>query len=133
VFVSIGYEGRDIDSLVADLRAQSVTVVADVRQNAVSRKPGFSKRRLREHLASAGIDYVHLAALGNPRDNRVAFRARDPAARERYRELLRRPEAQAALDDITRLAQVGVVALLCYEADADTCHRSLVIDVLGVS
>src|SRR5262245_61506097 len=128
MFVSTGYEGRDIDALVADLRAQGVTVVADVRQNAISRKPGFSKRSLREHLERAGIDYVHLPALGNPRENRAAFHAGEPAARERYREGLGSPEAKAALDDLARRAQDRVVALLCYEADPAVCHRSLVLE-----
>ena len=130
MLVSAGYEGRDVDSLIADLRALGVTVVADVRLNAVSRKLGFSKRSLRHHLEAAGIQYVHLPELGNPRDNRAAFRAGECGARDRYRDLLRRPEAKAALDEITRIAQSGVVALLCYEADPEVCHRSLVIEAL---
>jgi uncharacterized protein (DUF488 family) len=132
-FVSAGYEGRDVDALVAELRAFGVTVVADVRLNAVSRKPGFSKRALRDHLERAGIAYLHLPALGNPRDNRDALRAGNAAAHDRFRDLLRRPDARAALDELARLGQDRVVALLCYEADAGTCHRSVVLDALGVS
>ena len=42
---TIGYEGTDIDRIVATLQAVGVKVLADVRAVAVSRKKGFSKRR----------------------------------------------------------------------------------------
>jgi uncharacterized protein (DUF488 family) len=44
--VSIGYEGRAIEELVADLAVRHVSLVADVRLNAISRKSRFSKRAL---------------------------------------------------------------------------------------
>jgi hypothetical protein len=34
----------------------------------------MSKRKLAAALADAGIDYMHLPALGNPKDNRQPFR-----------------------------------------------------------
>ena len=80
--VTIGYEGRQLDEFVAELSNRRVEIVFDVRENAISRKLGFSKRRLGEALAVAGIDYRHQPALGNPRSNRAAFRAGEPAARE---------------------------------------------------
>lgn len=54
--LSVGYQRRRADDLVGLLAGQSATVLADVRLNAVSRVPGFSKNRLREALAEAGID-----------------------------------------------------------------------------
>jgi uncharacterized protein (DUF488 family) len=129
--VSIGYEGREADELVAELAARGVGTVVDVRLNPVSRKRGFSKRQLAARLESAGIDYVHLPALGNPRDNRAAFRAGDPDARARFRRRLEEAEAVAALDELARLADAGVVAVLCLEADHDECHRSAVVDALA--
>ena len=80
--VTIGYEGRQLDEFIAELVGRRVEVVFDVRENAISRKPGFSKRRLGEALAVAGIEYRHLSSLGNPRSNRDAFRAGEPAARD---------------------------------------------------
>src|SRR2546423_7105871 len=57
-------------------------------------------------LADAGIGYVHLPALGNPQDNRAAFRRGSPAARERYRqEVLASPGGQRALVTIADLAE----------------------------
>ena len=43
----------------------------------------------------------------------------------RYLGGLRRPEAQAALAEVRRLARQGRVTLLCGCADARRCHRTL--------
>lgn len=65
--VGVGYEGRDAEQFVRDLDSADIAVVVDVRLNPISRKKGFSKRTLAEHLAAAGIGYEHLPALGNLR------------------------------------------------------------------
>lgn len=61
---SAGYEGRDIDSFVAALVDSHIGVVADVRLTPISRKKGFSKTRLGDALAEAGIKYTHLRGPG---------------------------------------------------------------------
>lgn len=126
--LTIGYEGRGLDDLVADLLGVGVGVVVDVRLTPVSRKPGFAKRRLAEALSAAAVGYVHLPALGNPRANRDGFRAGDPRSLDRFQALLRGPDAIAALSEIAELAETSRVALLCYERDPGTCHRRLVAD-----
>ena len=60
--VSVGYEGREVDDLVSHLLRESVDVLVDVRLTPISRKPGLSKRRLTEALASVGVSYVHFRA-----------------------------------------------------------------------
>jgi uncharacterized protein (DUF488 family) len=100
-----------------------------VRLNAISRKPGFSKRRLREALAAAGIGYLHLRSLGNAKENREPFRTgRVAEGRRVFGEVLRAPEAEASLAELADLASEQVVAVLCFEADAEVCHRQVVID-----
>src|SRR5437773_2633547 len=91
--VSLGYEGRTAEQLVSELQSESVTVLVDVRLTPLSRKPGLSKRRLAALLADAGIRYVHLGALGNPKDNREAFRTGDRSSRSRFRDLLKERKA----------------------------------------
>ena len=129
--VTIGYEGRQLDEFIGELKDHRVEVVFDVRENAISRKPGFSKRRLGEALAAAGIEYQHLPALGNPKSNRDAFRAGDSAARDVY---LRRldDESGEALDVVAAAARSRIVALMCFERDHSTCHRSCIADRLVV-
>ena len=130
-FMTIGYQGRTVDDVVAMLEAADVKVLVDVRLTPLSRKPGLSKNRLAARLREAGIDYRHLPQLGNPRDNRDAFRRHEEAAVARYRDELRTPEGQAALGQLIRLARQQRVALMCFEADPATCHRSMVADALG--
>lgn len=88
----------------------------------------MSKRRLAAALAAAGIGYVHLPALGNPRDNREPFRKGDPASREHFRALLHEPPAAEAVDHIGTLLDAGNVALLCFERSHESCHRHLVAE-----
>lgn len=129
--VSVGYEGRTIESFITGLQRAGVGTVADVRLNAVSRKAGFSKTRLREALAGVGIDYVHLRSLGNAKENRQPFRdGRLEEGRRAFGETLQAPAAQASLDHLSGLAQGQVVAVLCFESDGDKCHRKVIIDRL---
>lgn len=127
--VSVGYEGRTIDGFVADLQEAGVQTVADVRLNAISRKPGFSKTRLRDALAAVGIGYVHMRSLGNSKNNRQPFWDGHPEEGRRvFREALQSTGAQASLGELSQLARDHVVAVLCFEADVERCHRKVIID-----
>ena len=128
--VSIGYEGKTVDDLVAQLLDQGVRVLVDVRLTPLSRKPGLSKTKLSEALAAVGISYVHHRALGNPKDNRAGFRAGEPESRARYRDVLETAAASDALAHVTELLDGGVVALLCFENDHAECHRDIVVRLL---
>ena len=130
MLISLGYEGRSVDELVGDLRRQSVAILVDVRLTPLSCKPGMSKRKLAAALAEAGIDYVHLPALGNPRNNRGPFRTDDPASRQRFRALLHDEIALRALDHIAELLEDGAVAVLCFERSHEHCHRHLVAEAV---
>jgi uncharacterized protein (DUF488 family) len=90
----------------------------------------MSKRRLTAALDEAGITYVHLPALGNPKDNRAPFRAGDPASRERFRVLLNGAVAAQALDHIAELLDDGAVAVLCFERTHEQCHRHLIAEAV---
>lgn len=127
--VSVGYEGRTIDNFVAELVRAGVHTVADVRLNAISRKAGFSKTRLREALAAAGIDYRHMRSLGNTKENRLPFwEGRVEEGRQVFRERLQSPEAESSLNELSALARDQVVAVLCFETDVEKCHRKVIID-----
>jgi transcriptional regulator with XRE-family HTH domain len=128
--VSIGYEGHTLDSLVEELAAQHVQTLVDVRLNAVSRRPGFSKNRLRAGLALAGIDYLHLRALGNPQHNRAAFHTGNVGEGCRvYRHEINGPDGRTALATLTDLASQHPTAVLCVEREESACHRQVVIDL----
>ncbi len=108
--VSAGYEGRSIEEFVAALQELEVGTVADVRLNAISRNACFSKSRLREALASAGIGYRHLRSLGNAKENRQPFwTGRVEEGRRVFREALHVPEAEAELHELAELTADHVV------------------------
>jgi uncharacterized protein (DUF488 family) len=126
---SVGYEGRSADELVDALVQAGVATVVDVRENAISRKPGLSKRGLSALCREHGIDYRHEPSLGNQRENRDAFRAGVESSRRAYDAHLT-AQGTEALDRVASLLKDRTVALLCVEADHASCHRSIVADHL---
>lgn len=128
---TLGYEGASLADCIAALAAAGVTLVIDVRELPLSRKPGFSKGALAASLAEAGIGYRHIRALGTPKPGRVAVRTGDLAGFERiFREHLAGEEAQAGLALALELAKEQPSCLLCYERDPGHCHRSIVAEAM---
>ena len=130
---TVGYQGATVHTFLQALREAGVELLVDVRAVAGSRRPGFAKSALAANLQGAGIDYLHLRDLGTPAPGRAAARAgRHTEMRRIFREHLDTLPAQAALEalaDIVRSRQR--VCLLCFEADAAHCHRTLVADALS--
>ena len=123
---TIGYEGATMGEFLAALQNAGVEQVIDVRAVPNSRRPGFSKTPLRNALAEAGIDYVHLRALGTPAAGREAARAgRKTELEAIYAGQLETPEAMAEGAMMLDLAGSKRSALLCYERDPTCCHRTL--------
>ena len=125
---TIGYEATTMAEFIASLKVAGVERVIDVRALPLSRRPGFSKSPLRAALTEAGIDYVHLKALGTPADGRAAARAGRQEDLERiYSAQLDLPEAIVAAEQMRELAIEKPSALLCYEREPAQCHRSLLL------
>lgn len=124
--VTVGYEGRTLDEVIDLLREARVSLLVDVRQQALSRKRGFSKTALSLAIRHAGMTYEHDARLGNPKENRAAYRAgraeEGAAVFQRHMNEGSRP----AFDWLARRATEHRVGLLCFEADPSCCHRSTI-------
>lgn len=134
-FIGWGYEGKTLNDLLETAAQTRAYAIVGIRKNAISRKKGFSKTRLREAVESAGLTYVHLRSLGKPKDNRAAFsKPGTPmaeAAHSRFEtEILKTHEGQLAIHTLANLAESGPIILLCYESDHSQCHRSLVVDAV---
>jgi uncharacterized protein (DUF488 family) len=129
---TIGYGAAGQADLIASLQKAGVSLVADVRDVANSRRAGFAKRALSEGLSSAGIGYVHLKALGTPKAGRDAHRSGDLATFRRiYCEVIEQPQAQLALRELADLASAQPVCLFCLEDDWRKCHRAELARILA--
>lgn len=122
--LTIGYEGKSIQEFISELVSCAVRVLVDVRELPLSRKPGFSKSRLSAQLRAKGIDYVHMRSLGSP-----------PGVRRQLREdhnykaffdayAVHLASNAEAVTEVRELLAREPVCLMCYEAEAERCHRS---------
>lgn len=128
---TIGYEGLDIDDFMALLSAHGIETVVDIRALPLSRKPGFSKKALANILNLSGLEYVHIVELGCPKPVRDGYRADGDWKRYTAGFLKHLKIQQDAIAQLTDLVQSSACALLCYEADVNFCHRSMVADAVN--
>ena len=123
---TIGYQEATLEGVISALQAAGITQLIDVRALPRSRRPGMSKTALAGAMAEAGIDYVHLQALGTPAAGRNAARKGDRDTLEKvYGDQLELPEAVAAAAVLEEQASKRPSALFCYCRDASKCHRSI--------
>lgn len=131
-FFTIGYEGTTVSDFITALRRAGVERVIDVRALPLSRRPGFSKSPLKAALEEAGIEYVHLKALGTPAEGRAAARAGRYVELERiYAGQLELPEAMVQSAQMLELARERPSALLCMEREPAHCHRTLLLKAVA--
>lgn len=123
---TIGYAGLSIDEFVAELQRHDIELLVDIRDNPYSRKRDFSARALADHLAGAGIRYLHLKQLGCPASIRKALKQSGDF--EAYRgAYLRHLDTQIdTLNQLYNLMYSNKICLMCLEQDATHCHRLLV-------
>jgi uncharacterized protein (DUF488 family) len=130
---TIGYEGLTIDAYLNILVSNNVLVLVDVRKNPLSMKYGFSKKRLSDYARTAGIAYIHIPDLGIPSNLRQQLD--NEAAYQNLFEYYSSQILPAHIDAIEKLKAVmrdqGRVAITCFEADYQFCHRHKVTEYLG--
>lgn len=134
--IGVGYEGLTISEYIQVLRDLQVATLVDVRLNAISRKPGFSKTRLKGYLADAGIQYLHYRELGNPKDNRKGFwdapnTGSHVQSVNRFKNLILCDDYKVSLlNNLKHMSQCENVSLLCYEKEPVKCHRTVLINMI---
>ena len=123
---TVGYEGRSVESFIDTLNANAVSHLIDVREIPLSRKKGFSKAALREHLIRNNIGYTHIKDLGSPRQARKQLKETG-----NYKVFFDAMEQHLSqVHDSVRQAYQYVAentcCLMCFEKEAQNCHRSMV-------
>jgi uncharacterized protein (DUF488 family) len=128
---TIGYEGSEITDFVSVLKYSGIQALVDIRDLPSSRKPGFSKNSLNASVSKAGIEYIHLKSLGDPRDGRLAARAGNMTKfRKIFCEHIGSPDGKMALNFVANLARSKSICLMCFERDHKVCHRDIVVQEL---
>jgi uncharacterized protein (DUF488 family) len=129
---TIGYEQTPPTAVLNELEQAGVKLLVDVRAVTSSRRPGFSKNQLASALDERGISYVHLRALGTPKEGRLAARSGDIKTLAKiYNAHLKKPEAREEMDQLAALTiKAGPVCLLCYERDHTNCHRTFIAEII---
>ena len=88
------------------------------------------KSALMAAMTQAGVEYVHLRALGNPKPFRDLYKAgRTDEGRAAYEAFLLE-ERREALAGLAEMLREKPAALMCVEHDPATCHRTVILDAL---
>lgn len=125
---TIGYEGINIDTFIANLLANNIDYILDIRALPFSRKPGFSKRQLSERLKNANIKYIHLAELGTPKYIRENLKLTHD-----YNSFFQKMEIYLAqkkseIEGVYKYVVNSTCCLMCFERLADQCHRKIIAE-----
>ena len=136
---TIGHSTRPIGAFIDLLRAEGVTLLADVRRFPRSRRhPQFNIEALPAALAGSGIDYRHFEALGGRRKRTLTEDASPNAGWETegfrsYADYAMTAPFRSALDTLIGLAQTRTPAIMCAEALWWQCHRRIISDYLLIA
>lgn len=123
---TFGYEGLTLEAFLGRLAEVGIQTMVDVRELPLSRKPGFSKKALSAALAAHDIRYVHVPALGCPKAVRDQYRL-DGDWRGYTRRFMAYLHSQAVpVLELSKLSRTRTACLLCFEADFNYCHRTMV-------
>jgi uncharacterized protein (DUF488 family) len=135
IVLTIGHSTRTLDEFIALLKANTVTLVVDVRTIPRSRhNPQFNEDSLPDSLKKAGVGYVHMPGLGGLRHakhNSVNAGWRNASFRG-YADYMQTTEFQNQIEELIQLVKEHRMALMCAEAVPWRCHRSLIGDALTV-
>ncbi|CAN5448623.1 hypothetical protein BH10CHL1_BH10CHL1_35180 [soil metagenome] len=128
--MTVGYEGLHVQEFIQILKNSKVNLLIDVRELPLSRKKGFSKTALSELLLRNNIEYKHLRDLGCPRQIRHDYRTDGNWDKytKRFTDYLNTQDN--AIEHLNILTSKLTCCLLCFEANAQLCHRSLVAEQL---
>src|SRR3569623_1048230 len=110
---TIGYEQTPHKAVRDERERAGGKLLVDVRAVTASRRPGFSKKQLAAGLDERGIAYVHLAALGTPKEGRLAARSGQYDVLEKiFSKNLKTPDAKEQMDELSALVKkAGPVCL----------------------
>ena len=130
---TIGYEGISLEKYLVRLIKNNITLLVDVRKNALSMKYGFSKSTLKWVCNNLGIEYLHIPEVGINSNKRQTLNSQDDYDRlfDDYKNstLANAVEFQYKILDL--LENYNRIALTCYEAETCKCHRTHLAEAIA--
>jgi uncharacterized protein (DUF488 family) len=131
-FFTIGYEGIKLENYLNKLIKNNIKLLCDIRRNPISRKYGFSKKTLADTLKKLKMEYLHIPELGiisEKRQNLKTSADYELLFNEYENTVLK--EKKDYLDMLFRIfIDNKRIAITCFEADHNMCHRSRVAKAL---
>jgi uncharacterized protein (DUF488 family) len=129
----IGYEGKSLEGYLNLLIKININMLIDVRRNPVSMKYGFSKNILEKRISDLNIKYIHIPQLGIESDKRQSLNSF-----EDYQKLFANYEATTLKQNIESVKEIydiliknKKIALTCFEADKNYCHRYRIVNLMN--
>jgi uncharacterized protein (DUF488 family) len=130
---TIGHSTLSIEDFISALSSFAIQTLVDVRSYPGSRRyPQFNKENLRNRLAAAEIEYLHLPELGGrrrarPDSTNMAWRNETFRG---YADYMETKEFEAGINRLLSIGAERRTAIMCAEAVWWRCHRSLISDYL---
>ncbi len=128
-----GFAGRDAQGFFTRLREHGVRRLIDVRRFNTSQLAGYTKRRDLPFLLAelCDADYTHLPDAAPTADLLTAYRS-DELPFDAFAQAYRDGLDPHVVAQVAELAAESPSVLLCTEADAERCHRSVLADLVAV-
>jgi len=133
---TIGHSTRSIEEFLELLHDQEIVSLVDVRSYPGSRRcPQFGREVMIKWLTNDTITYQHATDLGGRRNRQHDV---EPAINAAWKNASFRNYAdyslgdayEAALANLSAMAQTSRIAFMCSEALPWRCHRSLIANSL---
>lgn len=133
ILFTIGYEGISLEEYLNRLIKNDIRMLIDVRNNPKSMKYGFSKGLLQKNCENLGIRYLHFPEVGIQSEQRRELKVQSDYDNlfKAYKEtnLPRTQSSQIAI--LNLLKEYNRIALTCFEANINQCHRKHLAEAIG--
>lgn len=129
---TIGYEGISLEEYFNKLIKYDIKALCDVRKNPISMKYGFSKSQLSKVCENLEIKYTHIPNLGIDSNFRKdKYKNNYKAMFDLYKSEILPNMAKEQDTIIALMKQYNRVAITCFEANLNCCHRLHLAEALA--
>ena len=125
VLFTIGYQGISLEEYLNRLLKNDIKILVDVRSNPLSMKYGFSKSQLQRYCENLGMRYVHVPEVGIQSEQRQELNTQADYDKlfAVYRQINLTTTTASQEKILNLLKENKRIALTCFEADINQCHR----------